>query len=471
MDEHEYNRIEQDFISPIVQENTYHFYDWQFYITQSDTIKNKFKVYYRQRDDKLSNATNFGLATSARNFGATYDWVSNTKTQLRMNINYRNLRIVDSTLINIQPENTFLGRLEHSVNLWKGALRTSTFYELGSGLELKREFIYIEVLPGRGVYVWRDYNADGIKDLNEFEIALYADEANYVRIFTPSNEYIRTFSNEFSQSIFLHPEKIWSKKKGVLGFLSRVSNQTQIRLNRKINGDFRSNINPFTDRSNDTTLISESASYRNSIFFNRTNQIAGGDYTFSRFTNKLLLANGFDERLTQFHQFNFRWNIKQKFTLKTSYEFGQKASFAQYTTGRDFQINYFKVFPEFIYQPDTKLRISTTFRYEDKQNVFVADGERALINDFGIEFRYNQPQKGTLSGTMNVLKIDYNGAINSALGFEMLESLRPGLNYTWTLNYQRNLGKNLQLSIRYNGRKSEGNRMIHAGGVEMRAMF
>ena len=65
MDEHEYNRIEQDFISPIVQENTYHFYDWQFYITQSDTIKNKFKVYYRQRDDKLSNATNFGLATSA----------------------------------------------------------------------------------------------------------------------------------------------------------------------------------------------------------------------------------------------------------------------------------------------------------------------------------------------------------------------------------------------------------------------
>lgn len=471
LDEHEFNRIEKDFISPIIQENTYHFYDWQFYITQNDSIKNKFKLYYRQRDDKLSNATDFGLAASARNFGGSYDWVSNSKTQLRINVNYRNLRIVDSTLINILPENTFLGRMEHSVNLWKGALRTSTFYELGSGLELKREFIYIEVLPGRGVYVWRDYNGDGIKDLNEFEIALYADEANYVRIFTPSNEYIRTFSNEFSQSIFLHPEKIWNKKKGVLGFLSRVSNQTQIRLNRKIDGDFMSNINPFTDRSSDTTLISESASWRNSIFFNRTNQIAGGDYTFSRFTNKLLLANGFDERLTQFHAFNARWNIKRKFTLKGTFEFGQKVSFAEYTTGRDFKIDYYKVFPEFIYQPDTKLRISTSFRYEEKQNVFVVNGERALINDFGLEFRFNQPQKGTLSGTMNVLKIDYNGAINSALGFEMLESLRPGLNYTWTLNYQRNLGKSLQLSIRYNGRKSEGNRMIHAGGIEMRAMF
>src|SRR5690606_15413954 len=139
------NRIEKDFISPIIQENTYHFYDWQFYITQNDSVQNKFKLYYRQRDDKLSNVTDFGLATSARNFGRSYDWVSNFKTQLRVNLNYRNLRIVDSTLINIQPENTFLGRLEHSLNVWKGALRTSTFYELGSGLELKREFIYIEV--------------------------------------------------------------------------------------------------------------------------------------------------------------------------------------------------------------------------------------------------------------------------------------------------------------------------------------
>jgi len=470
-DEHEFNRIEKDFLSPIIQENTYHFYDWQFYVTQNDSVKNKFKFYYRQRDDKLSNIDNFGLATSARNFGGSYDWLSNTKTQLRINVNYRNLRIIDTSLINLQPENTFLGRLEHSTNLWKGALRTSTFYELGSGLELEREFIYIEVLPGKGVYVWRDYNEDNIKDLNEFEVALFADEANYVRIFTPSNQYIRTFSNEFSQSIFLHPEKIWAKKKGLLGLLSSVSNQTQIRLNRKTNGGFVNNINPFDTRSNDSSLISESSSWRNSIFINRTNQIAGGDYTFSRFSNKILLANGFDQRRIQFNQFNLRWNIKRKFTLQGSYEFGQKSSFAEYTTGRDFLINYYKIFPEFLYQPNTQIRVSLSYRFENKTNEFVPNGEQAIINDGGIEFRFNQPQKGTFSGTMNVLNIKYNGVINSALGFEMLESLRPGVNYTWTLNYQRNLGKNLQLSIRYNGRKSEGNRMIHAGGVEMRAMF
>lgn len=470
-DEHEYNYIPKNFVSPIVQENTYQFYDWQIYLTQNDSVKNKFKVFYRQRDDKLSDANNFGLATSARNFGGSFDWVSNTKTQLRMNVNYRNLRIIDTSLINLKPENTFLGRVEHNLNLWNGGLRTASFYELGSGLELKREFIYIEVLPGRGVYVWRDYNNDGVKDLNEFEIALYKDEANYVRIFTPSNEYIRTYTNEFSQSIFLHPEKVWSKKTGVLKFMSRFSNQTQIRLNRKVNGDFKSNINPFDLKTNDTTLISESASWRNTVFFNRTSQDVGVDYTFSRFTNKLLLANGFDERLTQFQQFNFRLNILRKITIKNVVEFGERGSLAQYTSGRDFLIQYLKIFPELTYQPDTKLRISLTYRNENKVNVLIPAGEKAVVQDFGAEFRMNQPEKGTFSGTMNVLRIQYDGESNSALGFEMLESLRPGMNYTWTLNYQRNLGKNLQLSLRYNGRKSENSPIIHAGGIELRAMF
>jgi hypothetical protein len=357
------------------------------------------------------------------------------------------------------------------LNLWKGALRSSTFFEIGSGLELKREFIYLEVLPGQGVYVWIDYNGDGIKDLNEFEIAVFADEANYVRIFTPSNDYVRTFTNEFRQSLFLHPEKVWSRKKGALKFMSRISNQTQIRLNRKTDGDFTSNLNPFSFIDNDTTLITESSSYRNSLFFNRTNQIAGGDYTFSRFANKVLLSNGFDERITQFHQMNFRWNIKQKFTLKNSFEKGEKASFAQFTTNRDFVIDYIKIYPEFTYQPDTKMRVALNYRHENKTNIFIENGEIATVNDFGAEFRYNRPQRGIISSTFNILNITFNGDPNSPLGFEMLESLRPGLNYTWTFNWQRNLGTNLQLSLRYNGRKSPNNRMIHAGGVELRAMF
>jgi len=110
-------------------------------------------------------------------------------------------------------------------------------------------------------------------------------------------------------------------------------------------------------------------------------------------------------------------------------------------------------------------------RWEDKENAQEFGGETAEIRDIGVQFKFNQAQQGSLQGGINAVNIAYNGVQNNALSFEMLESLRPGVNYTWTLSYQRSISKNLQVSIQYNGRKSEGNTAIHAGGVEVRAFF
>ena len=49
--------------------------------------------------------------------------------------------------------------------------------------------------------------------------------------------------------------------------------------------------------------------------------------------------------------------------------------------------------------------------------------------------------------------------------------LKPGTNYTWNISYQRNVSKNLQLSIQYLGRKSENSRLIQSGTMEVRAFF
>ena len=110
-------------------------------------------------------------------------------------------------------------------------------------------------------------------------------------------------------------------------------------------------------------------------------------------------------------------------------------------------------------------------RGSEKRNKPELGGELATVLEVGTSFKYNQIEKGSLQGEFKVLSIRYDGQQNSALGFEMLEALKPGVNYTWSLSYQRSISKNMQLTFQYSGRKPEDVRMIHSGGMELRAFF
>ena len=468
-DDHELNQFELG--DTLLRTNSYQWYDWKVFLANADTLQNKFTVFYRERYDWKSDSSRLVNAAKGRSVGADYNWVTNKTSSLTTLMSYRMLEIKDEKLIDQQPENTFLGRIDYRLNLWKNALTASTFYEVGSGLELKKEFLYIEVNAGQGVYTWIDYNGDGVKDLNEFEIAQYLDQAKYIRVFTPSDEYVRTYSNEFNQTLFWRPERIWKSKGKVLKLLSRFSNQTRFRVNRKMSNQSTRTYNPFDRKIADTNLISFNSTIRNTVFFNRTNPVFAADYTYSETGSKTLLASGFDARDVRFNAVNFRWNLWRKFTINLETEEGVKSSSADYTSGRDYAINYHSIQPELIYQPNTTFRLSLSGRYEEKKNSSEFGGESAYIGDLGLGLKWNQIEKGSLNAEVKIVSINYTGPQNSALSYEMLESLKPGRNYTWNLNYQRNISKNLQISLQYNGRQSENSKTIHSGGVEVRAFF
>ncbi|MFN5416777.1 MAG: hypothetical protein ACK5B9_06940 [Flavobacteriia bacterium] len=453
----------------LLNTTSYLFYDKEFSLSNVDSSKFNYSFTYRERLDMRSDSSRLQNAAKAKTGGVNLQVNANKNQRLNFILNYRQLDILNKNLINQTPENTLLGRIDYDQKLWNSALTWNTFYEIGSGLELKKDFIYVQVNDGQGIYTWIDYNADGIKDLNEFEIAQFVDQASYIRVFTPTNEYIKTFSNEFNQGIFFKPEKIWSSKNGFLKFMSRFSNQARIRINRKTN-NFETNevLNPFFGGVRDTSLISSSSTIRNNLYFNRTNSIFTLDYGYQKTQAKTLLASGFDAREQEYHEGNIRVNIKKKYSIEAMYQVGRKLVNADYTSGRNYDINYSLVKPALIFQPSTSFRFSLNGRYSDKKNVA---GESAFVSEIGFQTKYNQAKKGSFQAAFALINIKYNGDQNSALGFEMLESLKPGKNFTWNAGYQRSVSKNLQLSFQYNGRKSEGNKMIHSGGMEVRAFF
>lgn len=469
-DDHEINKFAGTGI-PLAT-NSYQFFDYQFYIANGDSIKNHYSVFYRERYDNISDSSRLAPAAKARTVGGEVKITELKNQTINVLTSYRELKIINDNLINQAPENTLLGRVDYEIRAFKSAVSWNTFYEVGSGLEQRKEFIYLKVNDGQGIYTWIDYNGDNVKDLNEFEIAQYVDQASYIRVFTPSNEYIKTYSNEFNQSLNLRPERIWASKKGALKFLSRFSDQVRVRINRKTNlFNGIDAFNPFSTSIRDSNLISTSQNLRNTFYFNRTSNIFGADWTYQNGQNKSLIASGYDSKSNEFHEVTFRVNIAKKYSIESEGQIGNKSSIADYTTGRNYDIDYHYIKPSFIFQPTTAFRISLDGRYAEKHNSEELGNESAFVSDIGTALKFNQAEKGSLQGEFKVVNIVYSGNQNSALGFEMLEALKPGINYTWNIGYQRLLSKNLQLSLQYNGRKSENNKAIHSAGMEVRAFF
>jgi hypothetical protein len=471
IDELEDNRI-NDAATDTFRLSTYAFFDRQAYISNSDTSKFKYRIFYRVRtDDQVLNQqlTQYAYAES---YGITTDFSNNPNIQVRTITGVRRLYIEEPLLTAQEPENTLNNRLELNLKLFKNAISSNTFYEVGSGLETRREFTYLQVPAGQGVYTWTDYNGNGIKELNEFEIAPFPDLAQYIRVFTPSNEFIKVFSNQFSQITNIRPANVWKNAKGWKKLINRFAAQSAVRIDAKTSTDDMADAyNPFSSRVDDPELITFNSSVRNTLFFNRNDPKFGLDFNNQQTANRALLSNGFEARFNRFNNFRLRWNFTDKFTFNAETRQGVRGNQAEAINNRDFTFDYVDLEPAFVYQPNAAFRFSLLYRRKNKVNRPEFGSERLTGNDFGVDLKYNVLSKGSLQFRFNFIDLTYNAAENTPLAFEMLEGLRSGRNLTWGISWQRTLANNMQLNLNYDGRRSPGVSTVHTGGVQVRAFF
>ena len=464
------NENNQFFIADTLNNNSYRFYDWKVYIENYDSTKNRVQFFYQERYDWFKDKSILKKATKAISPGLMVGISSRKNFNLNYSLAYRMLRS-DSSLTSILPENSLASRLNYNLKLLNGGINTNSFLEIGSGLELQKEFIYIEVPSGQGVYTWNDYNDNGIKELNEFEIAAFSDQATYIRVFTPNNSYVKIYSFQYNQNLNIDFKRIIDGKTRLEKFLNKFYNQTAVNTHKKTNDlDLQTLLNPLVNADN-PIIQQMSNSLRNSLFFNRSNSKYSVELVTQLFANKNLLINGTDFISTNKDQIKFRWNMNKSFMLKSQLTKEIKKNSSTYMTNRNYDIENKEINNRISFQPNTLFRVALNGRYSEKRNSIEYGSEKAFINDIGIELRRSKRDKGLLNGELHLVNINYNGESSSTIGFEMLEGLQLGKNITWKLGFQKNMSNNIQISINYNGRKSEENRAIHTGSMQMRAFF
>lgn len=451
---------------------------YEAFVKSNQSKENKIGLSFFRRKDYLPYGKELKAADYSNNYALSAELMKNENRRAKFNVTYRQLQVLNASVSRQKDDRSLLGRAEYDFREWQGLLTGNLFYETGSGQEQKREYTYIEVPAGKGFYTWNDYNADGIPQLNEFETALFADQKKYVRIFTPSNEYVKANFIQFNYSLNIEPKAVL---KGVENssfltkLIKKINAVSALQVSKKVLSDGAFLFNPFVKNIDDTTVVNLNSFLSNSIFYNRTNTNWGADFSHAISSSKSLLSYGLESRSMKSLGGKLRIKAGKNIVanLAMKHVLNSLASSAAKFENRNYKIDQYNFEPSLVYVYKSNLRVVAGYVFSQKNNT-IDSLERASSNALNTEVKFNILSNSSVTGKFtfnNIAFKAYPAAQNTPVGYVMLDGLLPGKNFLWTLEYTRMLGKNIEMSINYEGRKPGGANVVHLGRASVKAVF
>jgi hypothetical protein len=474
----EHNEVHNK-ISDSVSPQSFSFNVFTAGIKSSEEKLNRWGITYFTRQDSYPRGTGLLRSDRSQNVTITSELMKNEHHQFRFNGTYRNLKVFNEILPNVKADNSLLGRAEYQVNEWNGLVSGNVLYEVGAGQEQKRDFAFLEVPAGQGEYTWNDYDSNGVQSLNEFEVALFQDQAKYIRIFTPTNEFVKANYNTFNYSIGLNPRSVinLTKAGGFSKFISRINLQSALQINKKEVAKGLVQFNPFKAPLNDTSLITLNSTFINTFSFNRFSSKWGFDINNARNGSKSLLTYGYESRNLYEWSVRARYNITKWLLVDVTGKKGvnELSTSSIKFDNRNYHIKQQSAEPRVSFTGGPNFRVIVGYRYGKKDNT-LGNHEKATSNAMNTEVKYNILESTSLQGKFTYNNISFASLEatpnpNSTSSYIILDGLQPGKNYLWNFDVSKRLSKNLEMNIQYEGRKPGTSRVVHVGRASVRALL
>ena len=392
--------------------------------------------------------------------------VKNERTNLSLYVNYRTL---DNVANDVDDEQSLNSRLQYNQQFFKNFIQWNTVFETNSGTLPQQDFTYVEVEPGQGAYTWFDYNGNGIQEIEEFEIAQFQDQGSYIRVLLPNQVFIKTHQNRLSQTLTLNPTDWVNSENKNKQFWSHFYNQSSYLIDRKNKREGNAfNINPFEDGGDNQLGLQ--LNFRNVLFYNRGKQNYTTSYTYLNNKSRNVLTVGFIANALKSHQLNFNHKFAKSWLINILSSLDENVSESENFTSKNFKVDEERFNPKLSYLLNENTRFDIFYQYTNKENT-IGGLETLKQQKYGVSFAFSNNQKNAISGEFNVFSNAFSGNANSPVGYQMLEGLQAGKNFTWSLLAQKKITKFLDLNLNYQGRKTETSKTIHTGNVQLKAYF
>jgi hypothetical protein len=447
------------------------------YLRTDESKRNTYGLTFFTRADKYPYGKELVKGDRSYNVNLQSELLKSEKHQVLFNASYRKLVVYNQSVSRQKDDRTVLGRTEYRINEWKGFVTGNVLYELGTGQEQRKDFAYIEVPAGQGQYTWNDYDTNGVQGLNEFEIAAFQDQAKFIRILIPTNEFIKAAYTTFNYSFTFNPRSIFGKKENsqIAKFASRFTWQTSMQKSKKSIAKQDVELSPFKYNLQDTALLTLNTSVLNTLSFNRFSTRWGVDFSNIQNTAKALLTYGYESRKLVDWQAKIRWNISTTLTMDVINRWGENALFTPSFENRNYRLALYSIEPRLLFVNRTVFRLQTGYKYDRKKNSALYGGETSASNAVNLETKYNVLQNSSINGRFTYSNIRYkaprNKPANTTVSYIMLDGLLPGNNYLWSIDFTKRLMKSIELNFQYEGRKPGDARTVHVGRAAVRALF
>lgn len=458
------NNAEKNKESNLLTNTSQRFTEWGAFAGRGDSTKVFTEIGYLNRVNDSLKSGFLERVNTSQSYYIKSRILHTDQQDLSIFANYRNLRFKDAR----GNEPSLNSRITYSDQYWKQFIQNNIAFETTSGTIAQQEFSFLEVEPGKGIYAWNDYNQNGIQELQEFEIAPFPDQAKYIKIFLPNQIFIKTHQNKFSESLILNPS-VWQNKSKFAGFISHFYNQSSYFVERKIKrlGD-QFDFNPFSKENEN--LLGLNSNFKNTFYFNRGKQFHSVTYSYNVANAKNLLSSGSQENNSRFHQLQYSHLYHKYWLLGVSGKLMENKVNAENYLDKNFTIEGYQLNPKITYLFSKNTSLELFYEYQNKTNT-IGKLEELVQNKAGVLFNFIGIQKITLNGEVAYINNQFSGNEFSPVGFQMLEGLQAGKNVTWRLLFQKSLTQYLDLSLNYQGRKTETSNTIHNGSVQLRAYF
>lgn len=428
-----------------------------------DTARTKLlaKMYLRANDSVRENRLE--NMNKILGFMAESQIIKTEKTTLNALVHYRKFFYNDAYDNANYNQDFIVGNILYNQQLFRNGMRLQAFYELGNGQEAQREFQYLKVTDGQGVYKWTDYNGDGVQQLDEFEIAEYADLAQYIRVYTNSVKYLPSNKNKLQLALFVNPAVVFNSENA---FLKRWNFNLSINSqNSYFKKDKVLVLNPF--EKNDEQIL-KNQNILASAQFNPTDKSGwNGNYRFIANYN-LLNANYSNEQRQQTSHFvNVGYWFNKEFRVDWENSIHEIVNSSQIFSTRDYKLNNFETKPKATYKFTDAIQAELSSAYRQKKNLTGEEFLKAFDITGSLQW---ERKKTSIRGNFSFISNDFTGNSFSIVGNQMLDGLKPGKNQVWSVFIQQAINSFLQLNLNYEGRNS-GDRTIHIGSMQIKALF